>query len=139
MMLQNTFPWAEPLPVIVLRQLLPSNFDFPTIIVKGRKARHEGEGQIFCCSRVTLCGSIVQEGLPTPESAYPIQDLHSMGYSMGPLPGIIKKYLYAGMPDPEDTKDKCGFYVQRLGDSSAKDSCYSLSSSTYTLATAFAG
>ncbi|KAF5828555.1 hypothetical protein DUNSADRAFT_17453 [Dunaliella salina] len=32
--------------------------------------------------------------------------LQSMGYSMGPLPGIIKKYLYAGMPDPEDAKEK---------------------------------
>lgn len=25
-----------------------------------------------------------------------------MGYTLGPLPGIIKKYLYAGMPDPDD-------------------------------------
>eukprot|EP00983_Pelagomonas_calceolata_P121128 1160771-Pelagomonas_calceolata.AAC.2 len=38
----------------------------------------------------------------------------------------------------ESPPPQCGFNVQRLGDSSAKDSCHSLSSSTYTLATAFA-
>jgi len=48
--------------------------------------------------------------LSCPDSlACPVPCLQSMGYSMGPLPGIIKKYLYAGMPDPEDAKQAWKF------------------------------
>jgi len=34
--------------------------------------------------------------------------LTSMGYRLGPLPSLIRKYLYAGMPDPEAATAKYG-------------------------------
>jgi hypothetical protein len=38
----------------------------------------------------------------------PLYRTQSMGYNLGPLPGIIRKYLYAGMPDAEAAARKYG-------------------------------
>jgi len=32
--------------------------------------------------------------------------LQYMGYKMGPLPGVVKKYLYAGMPEPQQQQQQ---------------------------------
>lgn len=34
--------------------------------------------------------------------------LQAMGFDLGPLPGIVRKYLYAGMPEPTSVPPAAG-------------------------------